>query len=165
MTQHDAKALLKGATASGHWDTDEGYAIAEEYALMSRSDLSYGDRSDLAIANAVFLVGRDDLRLINFQTAAKERIRWLSVKLAIANRDNATLTTRAETAEAEVKRLREALTPSLDTKAAYGGEFKMSVELSTPREVEWRSLMIPWTTIKEIMAAIRDRALLKEQGE
>lgn len=55
----------------------------------------------------------------------------------------------------------EALTPSGDTKAAYMGEFSFSVEVAHPRlGSEHRSIDVPWTTIKEIMAAIRARARL-----
>ncbi len=63
-----------------------------------------------------------------------------------------------DAALAEIERLREALTPSGDTKAAYIGEFSMGVTLRTRHEEETRSVQIPWTTIKEIMAAIRARA-------
>ena len=55
----------------------------------------------------------------------------------------------------------EALTPSADTKAAYMSEFSMGVRLSDERGNEQsRSITIPWTTIKEIMSAIRERATL-----
>lgn len=63
--------------------------------------------------------------------------------------------------QAEVVRLREALTPSADTKAAYIGEFQFDIMLTDdfgkerPHEVT-----VPWTTIKEIMAAIAARAAL-----
>ncbi|MEO0385078.1 MAG: hypothetical protein AAF234_16150 [Pseudomonadota bacterium] len=61
---------------------------------------------------------------------------------------------------AREKQLREALTPSADTKAAYMGEFRMGVRLRDPNsgEEDHRSVDVPWTTIKEIMAAIRDYA-------
>ncbi len=39
---------------------------------------------DFQLANAQYLVGRYDLDLIAFQTAAKERIRWLSAQLALS---------------------------------------------------------------------------------
>lgn len=56
--------------------------------------------------------------------------------------------------EAENKRLREALTPSAETKAAYIGEFSWLVNVyGTETE-----LFVPWSTVKEIMAAIRKRA-------
>lgn len=66
---------------------------------------------------------------------------------------------RAEKAERERNALIEALTPSADTKAAYIGEFRMGVTLYHPKtgEEDYRSVQVPWTTIKEIMAAIRSR--------
>lgn len=55
----------------------------------------------------------------------------------------------------EIDRLRgllEAVTPSGKTKAAYRGEFSFDCEHGDSNAV------VPWTTIKEIMAAIRKRA-------
>lgn len=69
----------------GHWETAEGLAMAEQYARRSRATLALGERSDLALANAVFLIDRNSLELGLLQTAARERIRWLSVQLAIAH--------------------------------------------------------------------------------
>lgn len=61
-----------------------------------------------------------------------------------------------------VKRLEYALTPSADTKAAYMGEFRMGVRLHAPNgDEDYRSVQIPWTTIKEIMKAISARAALE----
>lgn len=62
----------------------------------------------------------------------------------------------------ENKRMREALTPSAETKAAYIGEFRFSVlEYVDDDGTEYESeFTVPWTTIKEIMAAIRARAAL-----
>jgi len=68
----------------GHWNTPEGTDKANEYAEMSRDDLAMGNMSDLELANAQYLVSRDSISLLSYQTAAKERIRWLSVQLAIA---------------------------------------------------------------------------------
>jgi hypothetical protein len=70
---------------------------------------------------------------------------------------------RAETYEA-------ALTPSADTKAAYIGEFAFNIEtLSLDEDGEpvdcTRRVEVPWSTIKEIMAAIRDRAALSNPTE
>lgn len=56
--------------------------------------------------------------------------------------------------EAEVARLREALTPSGATKAAYIGEFSFEIEI----EIKGGKVYVPWTTVKEIMAAILNRA-------
>lgn len=54
----------------------------------------------------------------------------------------------------------EALTPSADTKAAYIGEFAFTVTLRAGNHEDYRRIEVPWTTIKEIMAAIYDRAAL-----
>lgn len=66
----------------GHWETDDGAAVAAEYVKKDRADLCMGSVSDFALANDQYMVSRDDLRLIAYQTAVKERIRWLSAQLA-----------------------------------------------------------------------------------
>jgi hypothetical protein len=76
-------ALIPNAV-HGHWMTAEGREIAVDYASKGRADLCHGELSDFEVANAVFMADRFDLSLIHWQTAAKERIRWLSVQLAIA---------------------------------------------------------------------------------
>lgn len=61
--------------------------------------------------------------------------------------------------------LREALTPSAETKAAYSGEFHfntVSVDDNGDDLVVERT--VPWTTVKEIMAAILNRAALSRQA-
>lgn len=56
----------------------------------------------------------------------------------------------------------EALTPSGDTKATYHGEFSFTIEDADEEgEPVSRKIYVPWTTVKEIMAAIRDRAALR----
>jgi hypothetical protein len=64
---------------------------------------------------------------------------------------------------AENEKMREALTPSGDTKAAYHGEFKFQVTSWRENDdEEWEKYLadvtVPWTTVKEIMAAIEARA-------
>lgn len=63
---------------------------------------------------------------------------------------------------ARVERLEEALKPSGDTKAAYMGEFffPQTVTGEDDEEVSVK-VFVPWDTVKQIMAAIRERALLK----
>lgn len=65
--------------------------------------------------------------------------------------------------EARIAALEEALNPSGDTKAAYIGEFTFSYE-ATDEEGEPCTVRqsVPWTTIKEIMAAISARAALSQ---
>lgn len=69
----------------GHWQSEEGHSKALEYVTKKRSDLYKGEVPDLAVASAVYMANRCDLDLIHWQDAAKERIRWLSVQLAITN--------------------------------------------------------------------------------
>lgn len=75
---------------------------------------------------------------------------------------------RAEAAESEVATLKgrvaeleAGLTPSARTKAALIGEFSFAIDVMEPdadgddAEVVSREITVPWTTIKEIMSAIR----------
>lgn len=58
----------------------------------------------------------------------------------------------------EAARLREALTPSGDTKAAYMGEFSFNLHRIDEFGDEYsEKVYVPWTTIKEIMAAVAAR--------
>jgi hypothetical protein len=65
----------------GHWDNPDPDMVAE-YSKRERSSLMHGDMTDFALANRQYMAGRGDLDLVAWQTAAKERIRWLSVQLA-----------------------------------------------------------------------------------
>lgn len=68
----------------GHCGDDKAWLeFTRQYAGQPRS---YADMTDFALANAVFMADRNDLSLIHYQTAAKERIRWLSIRLADALR-------------------------------------------------------------------------------
>lgn len=63
------------------------------------------------------------------------------------------------TLKREIAGLREALTPSGDTKAAYIGEFSFTVDFTNEDgEDTYMRVDVPWITVKEIMAAILDRA-------
>ena len=67
----------------------------------------------------------------------------------------------AEKAESEVKALREALTPSDATKGEYSGEFSFNIPETREYGEEFsRNVLVPWTTVKTIMAAILARAAL-----
>ena len=64
----------------------------------------------------------------------------------------------------ENKRLRDAMTPSGDTKATHIGEYSFSFPMAGQDEdgehVEWdQNINVPWTTVKEIMKAIEKDAL------
>jgi len=59
------------------------------------------------------------------------------------------------------ERPRDALTPSAETKAAYMGEFSMPwPEQDEEGNEVVRSVNVPWVTIKQIMARIRQHANL-----
>ena len=64
----------------------------------------------------------------------------------------------AREAADRIEKLEAALTPSAATKADYIGEFKFKI---SPR----REVLVPWTTIKEIMAAIMARAALEGKDD
>lgn len=62
--------------------------------------------------------------------------------------------------------LEEALEPSGSTKAAYMGEFSFTLARVDEFGDEYsEKVYVPWTTIKEIMAAIKDRATLSQQEQ
>lgn len=64
--------------------------------------------------------------------------------------------------KAEIKRLKNALTPSAETKAAYLGEFSFSLCVREEDGEEiFERITVPWSTVKEIMAAILARAELE----
>ena len=64
-----------------------------------------------------------------------------------------------------VERVTEALTPSAETEAAYIGEFQIDSLIGYDKHGNelHHSVDVPWTTIKEIMAAIRERAALSSR--
>lgn len=58
------------------------------------------------------------------------------------------------------------MTPSAETKAAYIGEFRINVRRMNDEGYEHiERVDVPWTTIKEIMKAISDRAALAPARE
>lgn len=70
------------AREDAHCRDDEAWnEFVRQYSGQPRSR---PDLSDFELANAVFMADRYSLDLIHYQTAAKERIRWLSIELAKA---------------------------------------------------------------------------------
>jgi hypothetical protein len=62
------------------------------------------------------------------------------------------------------ERYKEALTPSCETKAAYMSEFSIDFPMFDENGDEFtQQVTVPWTTIKDIMAAISKRAETKTQ--
>lgn len=71
--------------------------------------------------------------------------------------------TRITEQAAEIERLREALEPSGETKCAYMSEFSFTREVFDEDGDEvTEELVVPWSTVKDIMAAISE---LAAQGE
>lgn len=68
----------------GHWSTDNGAMMARFYATRPREELAMADMSDMELANHIYMMNKFDFSMIAAQTAAKERIRWLSARLALA---------------------------------------------------------------------------------
>lgn len=86
------------------------------------------------------------------------RLRAENEAILAANRD---VMLHWDVLKADYERLRAALTPSAETKAAYIGEFHFTEEsYDEDGQVYYRKVAVPWTIIKEIMAAISARAAL-----
>lgn len=67
-------------TLPGHWSTPDGREMAQTYSTKTRDDLCNPSQTDYELANALYMESGP----IVLQTAAKERMRWLSVQLAMA---------------------------------------------------------------------------------
>lgn len=124
--------------------TDIRWGVSEWHQhpcwLLAVNDLDKRESREFALADCDFTIGAGG-------------------SVIIRERDNA-LSDR-DSARAEAERLREALTPSAETKAAYRGEFSIPLlEVDEDDNDVLRRATVPWTTIKEIMAAIRARAAL-----
>ena len=84
-------------------------------------------------------------------------------KTSFHDLNEAHLKSKIEEFRAANDNLREALTPSGGTKAAYIGEFSFAIDdCDEDGEECSRNVVVPWTTVKEIMAAIAARANRKE---
>lgn len=72
-----------GKRPEGHCNDDAAWEeFRRQYAGKPRSR---PDMTDFELANAVYMASpRNELDLLHLQTAAKERIRWLSIRLADA---------------------------------------------------------------------------------
>lgn len=73
------------------------------------------------------------------------------------------LRTQLAERDAQLAALREALTPSENTKGEYHGEFSWQVEVTgQDGEPVITRIYVPWTIVKEIMAAITARAATRQ---
>lgn len=81
------ETLNGGQRSAGHCVDDAAWAeFVRQYAGKPRS---MPHLTDFELANRLYMADRGDLDLIVWQTAAKERIRWLSIRLAEALEANA----------------------------------------------------------------------------
>ena len=136
-------------------------------------------QSDTDMAMALCLLAADALDAAEIERELElERVRLVgiverdpkTVMIAYEDGDHQRLAraasnalARADAAEGRLAKAVEALTPSGETKAAYIGEFSFTVDFTNEDgEDDYMRVDVPWTTIKEIMAAIRARAALSE---
>lgn len=150
-------------------------AEAERDAAVARAGRAEADasqfcaeavRAEEALADILAFIRMNEPRHL---AHAAGIIRDIAVKCkrALATAQDAKPNTSAVVSKTEnaerAQRLVEALTPSAETKAAYIGEFTFTSEIADsdgePLDVKH---YVPWTTIKEIMKAIRERAALAE---
>lgn len=122
-------------------------------------------------STALASMKREVERLTSERDAARSAVDAFSdicVELGV-ERDNEAGLVAASDLKARIQVLEEALKPSGETKAAYIGEFSFTVtgfELDDdgePFEAQ-QTVTVPWTTVKEIMAAISDRAASQALG-
>lgn len=85
MRKTNATAPLIPDVLPGHWETDEGSGMAKVYAGKQRAELFGGAQSDMSVAFAIAMVCRSDENFEAVLASARDRIRWLSVQLALAN--------------------------------------------------------------------------------
>lgn len=76
---------------AGHWNTADGQEMAARYAVMTRNQLASGQMSDMEAAFYIAMTMRDDLNHEGRLSVAKDRIRWLSVQLALRDAEIAAL--------------------------------------------------------------------------
>lgn len=99
-----------------------------------------------------------DAQINVIETVRADRDRFMAERDALRD--------RVAELEAEVERVREALTPSGVTKAAYHGEFQIRTTMYDDANNEHvADTNVPWTTIKDIMKAISERAALAPRAE
>lgn len=70
-------------TLPGHYETAAGREMLERYAGKTRAELCGGSLTDTEAAFAIAMLSRDDLSHEAVLTIAKDRIRWLSARVAV----------------------------------------------------------------------------------
>lgn len=75
----------------GHWTTPDGAEMAQRYVDIPRHQLFGGDFTDFEAAHRVAMTSRNDLDFEASLALARDRIRWLSVQLAVAKAEKVEL--------------------------------------------------------------------------
>ena len=122
-------------------------SLMKEHAAAAVAEVTQ-ERDDLRHSHALISVDIERWRT-DCSTPVYQMVRNAVADYKKAERER-------DEALAEVERLREALTPSEETKAAYIGEV---TEPDATRAAGKRT--VSWTAIKDVMALIRQRAALK----
>lgn len=123
-------------------------SASEREVERLRSDAEKGDY----IPTSMYLQRCEELRTA--QREAESVSHWIRL--------NDMATAKLSASEREAERLRAALTPSGETKAAYSHEFAIRQTWQDENGADCASTTyVPWTTIKDIMAAISKRAALR----
>ena len=135
------------------WKRREIEAVEHGIVVMRERD-TYIERAEKAEATATAYAEYID-RINAEKNALKERVRELEVQ-------NGSLTEVVSKLHLSLSALENAVHPTAETKRAYMGEFKFNGPEYTDENGQPRfdTHMVPWTTIKEIMAAIRGYAAL-----
>jgi hypothetical protein len=67
---------------NGHWSTQGEFEIASKLVEKTRDELVHGELPDFELADQLFSADPYDIdSIIILQTAAQERIKWLSAML------------------------------------------------------------------------------------
>jgi hypothetical protein len=116
---------------------------------MSKDGGGYGSEGDMKTTSLSFKVSQLEVQLKGYRQ-----------QIEIMEQSHKQHVDRLK---AKLYQLQEVLTPSADTKGAYSGEFyvKRHTESSEDSEGYTEKFMIPWTTIKDIMKMMRERAGLE----
>lgn len=89
--KHSPLPQVGSATPAAKWRQEGKEDPHGKHYDCERAQLAMGDLTDDEMANAIFMADRSSLDLIAYQTAAKDRIRWLSraLEASLSNRHQA----------------------------------------------------------------------------
>jgi hypothetical protein len=153
----------------GHIDEHHRYKLRELVNAIDSAQPAFKEDADefATVAECEHDEQRELSRLYNHKAHDGPQFNRIQMRVAIRHGKRlAAPAVDAVPAGEVVERLREALTPSAATKAAYHGEFTFDVcEGVSDAGIElYRKVYVPWETVKQIMSAISARAALSHGG-